>query len=100
VHYTPSALRALARALRDPVQRRLDLPTPDELAAALNGAAETIEAQGQQALECGCHHEGYVIGMHWLAVAYERICAGEPEAEVMEDYGYTYENPKKTLEKG
>jgi len=41
--YTPASLRQLARALRDPVQRRLDLPSTEELAAALNGAAETIE---------------------------------------------------------
>lgn len=39
-------------------------------------------------LKCGCHHPGYIIGIHWLAAAYGRICAGESEAEVMADYGY------------
>lgn len=28
------------------------------------------------------------IGQHWLEVALERINAGEPEQEVMRDYGY------------
>lgn len=32
-------------------------------------------------------HEGK-IGAHWLWVAIERVVAGEPEREVMKDYGY------------
>lgn len=32
-------------------------------------------------------HEGK-IGAHWLWVAIERIASGEPEVEVMRDYGY------------
>ena len=32
-------------------------------------------------------HEGK-IGAHWLWCAVERIAAGEPEREVMADYGY------------
>jgi hypothetical protein len=32
-------------------------------------------------------HPGYVIGSHWLETAYSRICAGEAEAEVLQDYG-------------
>ena len=37
----------------------------------------------------GNSHPGYIIGVHWMAAAYGRICAGENEAEVMADYGYT-----------
>ena len=39
----------------------------------------------------GRSHPGYVVGMHWLASAYHRICGGEPEREVMIDYGYVKE---------
>lgn len=36
------------------------------------------------------------ITMHWLRVAFDRIAAGETEAEVMRDYGYEYvENIEK-----
>ena len=31
-------------------------------------------------------HPGYVIGNHWLESAYERICAGEAEDDVLRDY--------------
>jgi hypothetical protein len=31
------------------------------------------------------------LGEHWLWVAIERISLGEPEAEVMADYGYRRE---------
>ena len=31
---------------------------------------------------------GYILGDHWLEVAYERICAGDREEEVMDDYGW------------
>lgn len=34
-------------------------------------------------------HPGYVIGNHWLETAHARICAGEPEAEVLADYAET-----------
>lgn len=29
------------------------------------------------------------VTQHWLRVAFERIAAGEPEVEVLDDYGYT-----------
>ena len=38
----------------------------------------------------GNHHPGYIIGDHWMTWAYWRICAGESEESVMEDFGYTY----------
>jgi hypothetical protein len=31
-------------------------------------------------------HPGYVIGNHWLETAYERLCAGESEDAILEDY--------------
>ena len=31
-------------------------------------------------------HPGYVIGNHWLETAYSRICAGESEDAILEDY--------------
>ncbi len=31
------------------------------------------------------------IGAHWMWVAIERLVAGEPEVEVMEDYGYRFQ---------
>lgn len=39
-------------------------------------------------LRLGRAHKDYIIGQHWLSVAYERICAGEDEISVMLDYGY------------
>jgi hypothetical protein len=33
-------------------------------------------------------HPGYVIGNHWLETAYERLCAGEAEADVLKDCGW------------
>lgn len=39
-------------------------------------------------LVIGDGHPGYVIGTHWMSAAYARICAGEPEAEVLAEYGY------------
>lgn len=31
-------------------------------------------------------HPGYIIGNHWLETAYERLCAGEAEDAILEDY--------------
>ena len=31
-------------------------------------------------------HPGYVVGNHWLETAYERLCAGESEDAILEDY--------------
>ena len=31
---------------------------------------------------------GYIIGDHWLEVAFGRICAGDQEQAVMADYGW------------
>lgn len=31
-----------------------------------------------------------LVGQHWLEVAAGRVRAGEPEEQVMQDYGYTY----------
>jgi hypothetical protein len=31
-------------------------------------------------------HPGYVIGNHWLETAYSRVCAGEAEDAILEDY--------------
>ena len=33
-------------------------------------------------------HPGYIIGNHWLETAYERVCAGEGEADVLRDCGW------------
>jgi hypothetical protein len=30
----------------------------------------------------------YILGDHWLEVAFERICAGDNEDDVMDDYGW------------
>ena len=31
-------------------------------------------------------HPGYIIGNHWFETAYERLCAGEAEDAILEDY--------------
>lgn len=52
-----------------------------------SAAYDRVRARGD-ALRDGNRHRGYIVGQHWLSVAYERICAGEPEPEVMADYGW------------
>ena len=47
----------------------------------------------------GTSHPGYIIGEHWLITAYERICAGECEADVMADYGWVCNTRFKKLER-
>ena len=56
---------------------------------ALNrqAAIARIHERGR-ALDIGHSHRGYIIGIHWLAAAYERICGGEPEEEVLNDFGW------------
>lgn len=51
-------------------------------------AANEILKLVHERLEDGTGHPGYVLGVHWMATAYDRICAGENELEVMRDYEY------------
>jgi hypothetical protein len=54
----------------------------------------TITSDGDMSIDPDCptcgrptkRHPGYVIGNHWLESAYERICAGEAEDDVLRDY--------------
>jgi len=39
--------------------------------------------------------ETFKVGQHWLEVAYERICSGEDETQVMNDYRYYYQKESK-----
>ncbi|MCA3503056.1 MAG: hypothetical protein IOD05_07390 [Rhodobacter sp.] len=62
----------------------------DEVRAALK-AADAVESQEAYRTRTPAaapepvRHPGYVIGSHWLETAYERICAGEAEADVLRD---------------
>ena len=38
-------------------------------------------------------HEKITVGEHWLWVALERIASGEPEKDVLADYGYMWARP-------
>lgn len=40
------------------------------------------------------------LGMHWLESAMERVAAGEPEAEVLEDFGYLKSTSGVTVRAG
>jgi hypothetical protein len=44
------------------------------------------EARAALAAPEPVRHPGYVIGNHWLETAYERLCAGESEDAILEDY--------------
>ena len=60
-----------------------------ETEAALAGASVQPSAIADECPACGRstkRHPGYVIGNHWLESAYERICAGEAEDDVLADY--------------
>lgn len=64
---------------------RLAMQLWRDTAAALAGAA----VQPDECPACGRstkRHPGYVLGNHWLESAYERICAGEAEDDVLRDY--------------
>lgn len=61
--------------------------------------AQVKSLQRELLLLEACHHPGYVIGDHWLAWAYRRICMGEGEEAVMQDYGYTYTDPRPAARK-
>ena len=54
--------------------------TPDE-AAAISSALAAPRPEPEPV-----RHPGYVIGNHWLETAYERLCAGEAEDAILEDY--------------
>lgn len=58
-------------------------------------AHKAIALRGAR-LRLGHTHPGYIVGVHWLSVAYERICAGESEIAVMLDYGYRYDTNLRT----
>ena len=55
---------------------------------------KSVRERGRQ-LRIGHAHPDYVIGQHWLSVAYDRICAGENEIEVMRDYGYAAQRDRR-----
>ena len=46
------------------------------------GAIEALRT----ALAAEKRHPDYVIGNHWFETAYERLCAGEAEDAILEDY--------------
>lgn len=52
-------------------------------------ARGAVSERGKR-LKIGNTHPHYIVGIHWLSVAYERICAGESEIEVLRDFGYEY----------
>ena len=70
------------------VQSRLDAESfreeRDEARALLNGVLQDIEALRRDAEQP--RHPGYIIGNHWFETAYERLCAGEAEDAILEDY--------------
>jgi hypothetical protein len=53
--------------------------------ARLRGENEKLKTAQ---INCGCHHPDVLVGMHWLAGAYDRICAGDDETETMCDFGW------------
>ncbi|MGD9882304.1 MAG: hypothetical protein AB7F22_30165 [Reyranella sp.] len=68
---------------------------PDGAILALAAAIDIIEQQRRELrLLQGHHHPGYIIGSHWMCNAYRDICAGEPEEQVMRDFGWVREGRK------
>ena len=68
--------------------------TADQLHWSSGDPSVTITPQGEMSVDPQCpacgrstkRHPGYIIGNHWLESAYERICAGEAEDDVLRDY--------------
>lgn len=99
-------LRGLLRDARNAIGGKYsNIDLRNRIDAALAGAAGrphwssddpsvTITPQGEMSVDPECltcgrstkRHPGYVIGNHWLESAYERICAGEAEDDVLRDY--------------
>lgn len=55
---------------------------------------DMTKATKQYILDTYCKLHENKLGQHWIWVALERIADGEPEAEVMADYGF---NTKEEL---
>lgn len=53
--------------------------------------AQHISALAAPPPEPDCRHPGYVIGNHWFETAYDRLCAGETEDDILADYGIVRE---------
>lgn len=63
----------------------------DTIAAAIRAAIafdRADSAEKARSLRDGDEHPAYVVGQHWLSLAYERICAGESEEQVLADNGW------------
>ena len=92
IHHLRAALAAEKPVPTDKdsltVQSRLDAESfreeRDEARALLNGVLQDIEALRRDAEQP--RHPGYIIGNHWFETAYERLCAGEAEDAILEDY--------------
>lgn len=92
IHHLRAALAAEQPVPTDKdsltVQSRLDAESfreeRDEARALLNGVLQDIEALRRDAEQP--RHPGYIIGSHWFEIAYERLCAGEAEDAILEDY--------------
>ena len=68
-------------AAPEPEKERAETDTPARrVADKEKSASSTSEAYHEK------RHPGYVIGNHWLETAYERLCAGEAEDAILEDY--------------
>jgi hypothetical protein len=65
----------------EPEKERAETDTPARrVADTEKSASSTPEVYPEK------RHPGYVIGNHWLETAYERLCAGEAEDAILEDY--------------
>jgi hypothetical protein len=73
---------ALAAPRPEPEKERAEVAAP-----ARSGVAQTeeIDSFTPEAYH-EKRHPGYVIGSHWFETAYERLCAGEAEDAILEDY--------------
>lgn len=76
-----SDLRKAAEAVLDrwdsPAWEWIKQGPTAELMATLRAALAAPEPE---------RHPGYILGNHWLETAYERLCAGEAEDAILEDY--------------
>jgi hypothetical protein len=73
------ALKALEAMQSYAAAERKGLRICDEAIEALRAALAAPRPEPVR-------HPGYVIGSHWFETAYERLCAGEAEDAILEDY--------------
>lgn len=84
--------------LRELLRTSLPFLEHDAKLLRATGGPNHVEVFIENVRDAIKRHPGYVIGNHWLETAYERICAGEAEDDVLADYDVVRVNADTTAQ--